>query len=322
MTLPAVNLIAAYLNIFLRFIRLQNQYCYMRGFFFLFICLGFSVSVFSQSNNQSVKDVLIRCDDIGMCHAVNVAAQKVLETGMPVSMSVMVPCPWFSEAAEMLKQYKNVTVGIHLTLNSEWKQYRWGPVAGVGAVPSLVDSAGYFFPSRSKLFGNNPSLAEIETELRAQIEKALKVGLKVEYLDYHMSAPVQTPETRAIVEKLAKEYHLMVSRYLGEHDIEGWYFAKPADKLDSMLKSLKQAKANTTNLMVIHVGLTSPEMDAMEDLNPFGPKEMSKHREGELKGLLSKPVQKLLHSGAFRLINYSMLIKEKGLDAMKRPVLN
>ena len=162
---------------------------------------------------QNVKtEVLIRCDDIGMCHSVNMAIEKVLETGMPVSTSVMVPCPWFSEAVEILKKYPNASIGIHLTLNSEWKQYRWGPVAGAKAVPSLVDSVGLFFPSRSLLFGNNPKLSEIETELRAQIEKAIHAGLKIDYLDYHMSAAVQTPETRAIVEKLAAEYHLAISR--------------------------------------------------------------------------------------------------------------
>jgi predicted glycoside hydrolase/deacetylase ChbG (UPF0249 family) len=165
--------------------------------------------------------ILIRCDDIGMSHSVNMAAKKVLETGIPVSMSVMVPCGWFAEAVDMLKQYPNVSVGIHLTLNAEWKQYRWGPVAGATIVPSLVDSLGHFFPSRSKLFGNNPSLAEIETELRAQIDKAKKAGLKIDYLDYHMGAAVQTPETRAIVEKLAKEYGVAISRYYDEVDVEG-----------------------------------------------------------------------------------------------------
>lgn len=32
-------------------------------------------------------------------------------------------------------------------------------------------------------------------------------------------------------------------------------------------------------------------MNAMEDLNPFGPKEMSKHRLGELNGLVSPAFQ-------------------------------
>ncbi|MBK8953686.1 MAG: ChbG/HpnK family deacetylase [Chitinophagaceae bacterium] len=171
--------------------------------------LFLGTSVIAQQDKTTEKiPILIRCDDLGMCHSVNMAAKQVLETGIPVSMSVMVPCPWFSEAAELLQQYENVSVGIHLTLNAEWKQYRWGPVTGAKAVPSLVDSLGFFFPSRSRLFGNNPSLTEIETELRAQIDKALKAGLKIDYLDYHMGAAVQTPETRAIVEKLAAEYKL------------------------------------------------------------------------------------------------------------------
>ncbi len=284
----------------------------------LSLSLVFSSHAFSQKEAGKIP-LLLRLDDIGMCHSVNVAAKQVLETGIPVSMSVMVPCPWFTEAAEMLKQYKNVSVGIHLTLNSEWKQYRWGPVAGVNAVPSLVDSLGNFFPSRSALFGNNPSLAEIETELRAQIDKAIKAGLKLEYLDYHMGAAVQTPETRAIVEKLAAEYKLGISRYYDEVGVEGWYFASPEHKLDSMLLQLQTIKPGGTKLFVIHVGLDSPEMAAMEDANPWGPKDMSKHRNGELNALIAPAFQKLLLDPKFRLVNYRMMKEEKGLDSMKRP---
>ena len=295
----------------------------MKNSILLVSFLFFSFHSFAQRDSSGGKiPILIRCDDIGMCHSVNMAAKQVLETGMTVSMSVMVPCPWFSEAVEMLKKYSNVSIGIHLTLNSEWKQYRWGPVSGAKAVPTLVDSSGYFFPSRSKLFGNNPKLSEIESELRAQIEKALNAGLKIDYLDYHMGAAVQTLETRAIVEKLAAEYKLGISRYYNETGIEGWYFAAPADKPDSMLVKLKTLQAGRTNLFVIHVGLDSPEMSALEDLNPFGPKEMSKHRNAELNGLLSPLFQQLLRDPKYRLINYRMLNKEKGLEAMQRPALD
>ena len=289
----------------------------------LLITLLFSFTSFAQKDIPSNRiPVLIRCDDIGMCHSVNVAARQVLETGIPVSMSVMVPCPWFAEAAEMLKKYSNVSVGIHLTLNSEWKQYRWGPVSGARAVSTLVDSVGLFFPSRTALFGNNPKLAEIETELRAQIEKALRAGLKIDYLDYHMGAAVQTLETRAIVEKLAREYKLGISRYYDEVGIEGWYFAAPADKPDTMLLKLKTLQPGGTKLFVIHVGLDSQEMSAMEDANPFGPKDMSKHRNAELNGLVSPQFQQLLHDPKYRLVNYRVLNEEKGLSAMKRPPTN
>lgn len=282
--------------------------------------LFFSFVSFSQKDKPAEKiPLLFRLDDIGMCHAVNMAAKEVLETGMTVSMSVMVPCPWFNEAVELLKKYSNVSVGIHLTLNSEWKQYRWGPVTGVHQVPSLVDSLGYFFPSRSKLFGNNPQLSEIETELRAQIEKAIKAGLKIDYLDYHMGAAVQTPETRAIVEKLAAEYKVGISRYYDEVEVLGGYAAPYTNKLDTLTTKLKAVQPGGTKLFVVHIGLDIPEMSAMEDLNTFGPKDMSKHREAELRALLSPSFQQLIHDAKYRLVNYRMMNDEKGLNTMKRP---
>ena len=288
----------------------------MRKLLLLFVLVS---SLFSVQAQTEKIPLLFRLDDIGMCHSVNMAAKEVLETRMPVSMSVMVPCPWFTEAVEILKQYPHVSVGIHLTLNSEWKNYRWGPVAGVTMVPSLVDSLGHFFPSRSKLFANNPKLEEIETELRAQIEKAQKAGLKIDYLDYHMGAAMQTPQTRAIVEKLAAEYGLAISRYYDEVDVEGGYAAPVANKLDTLLKKVTNLQPGGTKLFVVHIGLDEPEMAAMEDLNPSGPRDMSKHRQAELRALLALPFQQLIYNDRYRIVNYRMLNEEKGLKSMKRP---
>src|SRR5690606_4025332 len=147
-----------------------------------------------------------------------------------------------------------VSVGIHLTLNAEWKNYRWGPVAGVTAVPSLVDSMGYFFPSRATFFANNPKLDEVETELRTQIEKALKAGLKVAYLDYHMGTAVDKPELRKIVEKLANEYNLAISRYFGEVDLESMYSVKIAEKGNHLINTLENMTDGQVNLLVCHIG--------------------------------------------------------------------
>lgn len=291
----------------------------MKNIFFSLVLLV-TITTSNAQNPDPIR-VLIRCDDIGMCHSVNVAAEKVLKTGIPVSLSVMTPCPWFTEAAEMLKKYSNVSIGIHLTLNAEWKQYRWGPVSGVSVVPSLVDSMGNFFPSRALLYANNPKLSEIETELRAQIQRALKAGLKLDYLDYHMGAAVQTPETRAIVEKLAAEFHLSISRYYGESDVEGGYGAPVANKLDTMLTKLKALQPGSVKLFVVHLGLDSLEMRAMEDLNPGGPRDMSRHRNAELNALTSKIFQQTLHQSKYRMVNYGMLNREIGLENLKRPVI-
>ncbi len=271
-----------------------------------------------KSKTQAI-EVLIRCDDIGMCHAVNMAIQEVLDTGLPVSTSVMFACPWYMEAVEVLKGYENVSVGVHLTLNAEWKGYRWGPVAGVAAVPTLVDSNGYFFPSRALFFANKPSVEDVERELRAQIERAIRSGLKIDYLDYHMSAAVSTLELRALVEGLAREYKLGISRYFSETDVEGWYAALVEDKKDTLLQQTRDLEGGAPRLFVFHVGLETPEMDALIDLNPFGPKDMSRHRQAELRALVSPEFQSLVKERKIRLKTYADLIHEVGLENMRRP---
>ena len=49
-----------------------------------------------------------------------------------------------TEAVEILRDQPQVSAGIHLTLNSEWQHYKWGPVLGASRVPSLVDENGHF----------------------------------------------------------------------------------------------------------------------------------------------------------------------------------
>lgn len=263
--------------------------------------------------------ILIRSDDWGMCHAVNMAGKQLIEAGVPVSASVMFVCPWYQEAVELLRQHPEISAGIHLTLNAEWKNYRWGPIAGASVVPSLVDSLGFFFPSRSKLFANNPKLDEIEKELRAQVERAVHSGIRIDYLDYHMGAAVQTLETRAIVEKLAAEYHLAISRYFDEIDVQGIYAVPVEHKGDSLLAQIAALKQGGTNLLVFHIGLDTPEMEGLQDLNPSGPKDMSRHRQAELEALLSPEFRKLLSDRSYRFITYRQMVVERGLESMKRP---
>jgi hypothetical protein len=263
--------------------------------------------------------MLIRCDDAGMCHAVNMAIQEVIGTGMPVSVSVMFACPWYREAVEILKESRNVSVGVHLTLNAEWKDYRWGPVAGRSAVPSLVDSEGFFFPSRAAFFAHGPATADVERELRAQIERALRSGLKIDYVDYHMSTAVSTPELRRVVERLAHEYRLGISRYFQEVDVQGWYAVPAEAKKDTLLRLAGAPGGGPLRLLVFHVGLETPEMDALIDMNPIGPKEMSRHRQAELRALISPEFRKLLKDGGVRLETYADVIREVGLDRMRAP---
>jgi hypothetical protein len=86
--------------------------------------------------------MIIRTDDAGMSHSVNMAIEKLIATGLPVSVSVMFPTPWYQETVEILKRHPNVSVGIHLTLNSEWTTYRCGPILGRSSVQTQVEGDG------------------------------------------------------------------------------------------------------------------------------------------------------------------------------------
>lgn len=266
-------------------------------------------------------NLLIRADDFGMCHAVNQALEQLAESGLRFSASVMFACPWYQEAVDILKRYPDISVGVHLTLNSEWKQYKWGPVTGASAVPSLVDSAGHFFPTRPLLFANNPKTEEVEHELRAQIRRAVNSGLRIDYLDYHMGAAVTTLDLRMVVEKLAKEFGLAISRYYGEEDVPGIYAAPIAGKNDTLLAAIARIQPGAVRLLVSHIGLETPEMDALIDLNLNGLPEMSKHRHAELRGLLSPEFRSLIKERNIRLVTYRDLIRDRGLEGMKRPEL-
>jgi predicted glycoside hydrolase/deacetylase ChbG (UPF0249 family) len=263
--------------------------------------------------------MIIRTDDAGMSHSVNMAIEKLIATGLPVSVSVMFPTPWYQETVEILKKHPNVSVGIHLTLNSEWKNYRWGPILGRSAVPTLVDGDGYFFASAQALYDNHPNLGEVEKELRAQIERAMHSGLKIDYVDYHMGTVVGRPELREIAEKLAAEFGLGMSYYFGETSHDPQYAAAPANKTDSLLAMINRLQPSY-NLVVTHVGLDNAELGALLDMNTSNPlPDMSKNRQGELDALTSQRFKDAIKSHKVKLLTYRDLIAIQGLKSMRRP---
>lgn len=289
-----------------------------------FFVLMIKTPVLSQSNNVNLPAVLLRVDDIGMNHSVNVAIEKLAASGIPFSTSVMFACPWYQEAVEILREYPAVSVGVHLTLNAEWKHYRWGPILGQSAVPSLVDSLGYFHPSVTSFLKSNYNLDEVEKELSAQIERALRSGVKIDYVDYHMGTAVSTPELRAIVEKLAKKYNLGISNYFDENYKSMWGVSVETKK-EELFNHLNNLNRDKINLIEFHVAIMDPEMNALVDLNSDlmnsaeGKPMAGEHRQTELGILLSPEFVSLINKN-FRLVTYADVIRESGLEIMKPSV--
>ena len=263
--------------------------------------------------------LVIRSDDGGMSHSANLGLERLVESGLPVSISVMFPTPWYQELVDFLKQHPNVSVGVHLTLNAEWKDYRWGPVSGREAVPTLVDSIGYFFPSSEALYDNHPNLQQVEHELRAQIERALHSGLKIDYVDYHMGTAVGRPDFREVAERLAHEYHLGMMGYFGETIDNPQYWAAPKDKVDSLVAFVGRLQPGL-NVLVTHVGINNPELAALRDMNTDNPlPDMGANRQGELDAVLSPRFADAVKAHHVQLLTYRELIAKEGLQAMHRP---
>ena len=158
--------------------------------------------------HASDRVAIVHVDDVGMSHAANEGAFQALAAGPATCGSVMVPCPWFADAAARARSRPAYDLGVHLVLNSEFARYRWGPVAGRASVPSLLDAEG-FLPRTTLETVQRARPEEVEIELRAQIERALAAGIDVTHLDSHMGTCFFPPFLE-IYASLARDYDLPV----------------------------------------------------------------------------------------------------------------
>jgi len=141
---------------------------------------------------MGAKVVIFHVDDAGMSYDSNQGTIKALEGGVATSTSVMMPCPWVPHMTAYLKTHPQTDAGLHLTLTSEWGNYRWGPLVGQHAAPGLVDPQGYLWPEVEDVL-NHATVEEFEKEIRAQIDKAQAVGLTPTHLYSRMGTCFYQP---------------------------------------------------------------------------------------------------------------------------------
>jgi predicted glycoside hydrolase/deacetylase ChbG (UPF0249 family) len=134
-------------------------------------------------NETTDRRIVIHEDDVGNSHGANEAMVELFARGAITSCSVMVPCPWFPEAAELIRAHPEYDVGVHLTLTAEFERMRWRPLTGVSD-NGLVDAEGFMPRTVAEVAGADP--AAVEAECRLQVETALAAGIDITHIDAHM----------------------------------------------------------------------------------------------------------------------------------------
>ncbi len=151
------------------------------------------------------KVIMLHADDIGMCPEANIAAKEQLTKGEIQSAAVMIPCPNAEEFINWAKENPSMDIGLHLTLTSEWKKHRWGPITPDNEVPGLLDPEDKLWRSVPEVV-QHATAEEVEKEIRAQIEQSIAWGYRPDHIDTHMGTLFGDPSYVKVYMKVAQEY--------------------------------------------------------------------------------------------------------------------
>lgn len=157
---------------------------------------------------RSDRLLILHADDVGMSHSVNAATIRALTEGVVTCGSVMVPCPWFPEIAEWSRQHPDADLGLHLTLTSEWRLYRWRPVAPITQVKGLLDEEGFMWHNVEDVV-KHAAPEEVEIEIRAQVERARQFGMKPTHIDSHMGTLFSHPKFFEAYTRVARDLKVL-----------------------------------------------------------------------------------------------------------------
>jgi predicted glycoside hydrolase/deacetylase ChbG (UPF0249 family) len=266
--------------------------------------------------------LIVHADDLGLAQSVNAASIQAFEQGGITSGSVMVPCPWTPDFAGYFREHPNLDVGIHITLNAEWEFYRWGGILPSTQIPSLLDEAGYLYATVEEV-AQHARVEEVEQEVKAQIERALALGIRPTHLDTHMGSIGARPEFFQVYLNLGKTYRVPVLlprywlQYLPEELqsqlsreqtlVEGIYMMEQdpgALSWPEVYRSMIDKMQPGLNLMIVHLAHDNDEMRAITlHHSDFG----ASWRQNDFNFVTSSAFQEMLEEKGIRLVTWKKI---------------
>ena len=260
--------------------------------------------------------LIINADDFGMAHAHNAATLQALTEGIVASTSLMTPCPWAPEAMQMLRGHPEIPFGVHLTLVTEFNQFRWGPVASKRDVPSLLDDAGYLYPDddQDELLAR-AEITEVEIEFRAQIDAVFAAGLRPTQLDWHCLPDGGREDIFDLTLALAQEHGLAIRTHeaahvercraldlpTNDHPVLDSYRIDPDEKPALYSKMLREMPAGLTE-WALHPSLGNDESKALEP-------DTWRIRRADFDFAMSAEARKIIEAEGITLLDYRALQK-------------
>jgi chitin disaccharide deacetylase len=292
----------------------------MKHFIFVLSAFVLSSSLLAQRTIQerlgypkNTKLLIIHADDLGVAHSENQASFRAMEKGVVNSASIMMPCPWVPEVADYAKQHPDADFGLHLTITSEWKHYKWGPLLQ-NEVKSLITENGYLTDGSVNL-AQTASVEEVEKELRAQIDLAKKLGIDITHLDSHMGMLFTSHALIQTYLKLGRELKVPVllanvpgfldlKQFVTEKDVvtDNVYVLNPAEFAKgtrnyylNVLKSMKPG----LNVILLHAAFDDSEMKAVTVDHPdYG----AAWRQADYDFFTSEECRKVLKENGIQLV--------------------
>ena len=268
------------------------------------------------------KLLIIHADDIGLSHATNAATIQAFEGNGITSGSIMMPCPWATDIAAYAKDHPGLDVGIHLTMTAEWDLYKWGGISSSDKIASLLDKNDNFYASVEELAKVGKG-ADAEIELRAQINRAISLGVNPTHIDTHMGSVLANPELLMVYLRLSDEYHLPIlfpRAYTGMLPpeaakvysskiflLDNLFMLEPqmitGTWSDAYKKGISEMKPGL-NQMIVHLAVDNDEMKAICKGHPdYG----SAWRQRDLDYVLSTEFKDILKANNIILIGWKQV---------------
>ncbi|MFZ6000253.1 MAG: polysaccharide deacetylase family protein, partial [Bacteroidota bacterium] len=260
--------------------------------------------------------LIVRGDDMGFSHSADVALINSYNKGIETSIEVIVPSPWFPETVKMLANNSRIDVGLHFAITSEWDNIKWRPLT---EVPSIENDDGYFYPMLFKnknypgqaVLDNAWKIADIEKEMRAQIEMIKKYVPRVSHVSGHMGSTAFAPEVKELAQKLSKEYNLAMVDVDSDKNF-GFNYTwadfrnkNTEERINAFIDMLDKLEDGKTYVYVEHPGIDNDELRAIYHI---GYEDVAKGRQDVTTIFTSEKVKEAIVKRGIQLVSYKQAL--------------